>query len=67
MQSFLRAARRRTDSLRSIQLKRGNSVITEFDLYDLLLSGDKSKDVPLLPGDVIYFPPMDRSPRSPAT
>ena len=45
-------------SMRGIQLKRGNKVVTELDLYDLLLSGDKSKDVPLLPGDVIYIPPI---------
>src|SRR3989454_1109198 len=45
-------------SMRAIQLKRGNNTVTELDLYDLLLSGDKSRDVPLLPGDVIYFPPM---------
>ena len=44
-------------SMRSIQLKRGSQVVTELDLYDLLLRGDKSKDAPLLPGDVIYFPP----------
>jgi len=44
-------------SMRSIQLKRGSAVVTEFDLYDLLLRGDKSKDAALLPGDVIYFPP----------
>jgi protein involved in polysaccharide export with SLBB domain len=44
-------------SMRAIQLKRGAQVATEFDLYDLLLRGDKSKDMPLLPGDVIYFPP----------
>lgn len=44
-------------SLRSVQLKRGATVVTEFDLYDLLIKGDKSKDVPILPGDVIYFPP----------
>jgi protein involved in polysaccharide export with SLBB domain len=43
--------------MRAIQLKRGNSVVTEFDFYNLLLAGDKSKDAPLLPGDVIYFPP----------
>ncbi len=47
-----------TGSMRGIQLKRGNKVITELDLYDLLLNGDKSKDVPLLPGDVIYIPPI---------
>jgi protein involved in polysaccharide export with SLBB domain len=45
-------------SMRSIQLKRGNQVVTEFDFYDLLLKGDKSKDVHLLPGDVIYIPPV---------
>jgi len=45
-------------SLRSVQLKRGNRVVTELDLYDLLLTGDKSRDVALLPGDVIYFPPI---------
>jgi protein involved in polysaccharide export with SLBB domain len=44
-------------SMRAIQLKRGNAVVTEFDLYDLLLRGDKSKDAALLPGDVLYFPP----------
>ena len=29
----------------------------EFDLYDLLLNGDKSKDMVLSPEDVIYVPP----------
>jgi protein involved in polysaccharide export with SLBB domain len=45
-------------SMRSIQLKRGNKVVTDFDLYDLILSGDKSKDAQLLPGDVIYIAPV---------
>ncbi len=45
-------------SMRNIQLKRGNRVVTELDLYDLLVYGDKSKDAPLLPGDVIYFTPI---------
>lgn len=45
-------------SMRHIQLKRDGQLITEFDLYDLLLKGDKSKDVALLPGDVIYIPPV---------
>lgn len=44
-------------SMRNIQLKRGGRVVTTFDLYDLLLRGDKSKDVALQPGDVIYIPP----------
>lgn len=45
-------------SMRRIQLKRGGTVVTEFDLYDLILNGDKSKDVRLLPGDVIFIPPV---------
>ncbi len=45
-------------SMRSIQVKRGDTVVTTFDLYDLLLKGDTSKDVPLLSGDVIYIPPV---------
>lgn len=44
-------------SLRHIQLKRADKIIVDFDLYDLLLHGDKSKDEQLLPGDVIYIPP----------
>ena len=44
-------------SMRRIQLKRGTRVVTEFDLYDLLLNGDKSRDARLLPGDVVYIPP----------
>jgi protein involved in polysaccharide export with SLBB domain len=44
-------------SMRHIQLKRGTDVVTEFDIYDLLLNGDKSKDARLLPGDVVYIPP----------
>jgi polysaccharide export outer membrane protein len=46
-----------TGSMRRIEVKRGANVVTELDLYNFLLSGDKSKDIPLLPGDVIYDPP----------
>jgi len=44
-------------SLRHILLKRQGKTITDFDLYDLLVNGDKSKDAQLLPGDVIFIPP----------
>src|SRR3954471_1404642 len=43
-------------SLRKVQLKRGNKVVSDFDFYDLLLKGDKSRDAQLLPGDVIFVP-----------
>jgi protein involved in polysaccharide export with SLBB domain len=45
-------------SLRHIELRRGNAVVTDFDLYNLLIRGDKSKDAKLLPGDVIFIPPV---------
>jgi|HubBroStandDraft_1064217.scaffolds.fasta_scaffold07353_1 polysaccharide export outer membrane protein len=48
-------------SMRHIQLKRYGRVVTDFDLYDLLLQGDKSEDARLLPGDVIYIPPAGPS------
>ncbi len=47
-----------TGSMRRIQLRRGNQTITEFDIYDLIEKGDKSHDVPLLPGDVLFIPPI---------
>ena len=43
-------------SLRDIQLLRGGVAIVHFDLYDLLLRGDKSKDVTLAAGDVLFIP-----------
>jgi protein involved in polysaccharide export with SLBB domain len=45
-------------SQRHIQLRRGSAVVTDFDLYDLLIRGDKSKDVKLQSEDVIFIPPV---------
>ncbi|WP_161966104.1 SLBB domain-containing protein [Steroidobacter cummioxidans] len=45
-------------SLRTIQLKRAGRTVSTLDLYDLLLKGDTSADVRLLPGDVIFIPPV---------
>ena len=44
-------------SLRRVELKRGGKTIRVFDMYDLLLKGDKSNDVRLLPEDVVFVPP----------
>jgi polysaccharide biosynthesis/export protein len=46
-------------SLRNIQLKRNGELVTTLDLYDLLLRGDTRADVRLLPGDVIFIPPVN--------
>lgn len=43
-------------SIRNIQLKRKDKVITTFDFYNLLLRGDKSADTILQAGDVIFVP-----------
>lgn len=45
-----------TGSMRNIQLKRGSDTVSTFDLYDMLVKGDKSRDMTLRDGDVIYIP-----------
>lgn len=45
-----------TGSVRDIQVRRGNQTVEHFDLYDLLLRGDKSHDLALANGDVIFIP-----------
>jgi protein involved in polysaccharide export with SLBB domain len=47
-----------TGSLRDVQLKRQGTLVRRLDLYDLLLRGDTSNDDKLLPGDVIFIPPV---------
>jgi len=44
-------------SMRHIYLKRDGKTVADFDLYDLLVNGDKSKDSKLQSGDVIFIPP----------
>ncbi len=43
-------------SMRSIQVRRGDKVVTTLDLYDLVLRGDKSRDMRLESGDTIFIP-----------
>lgn len=43
-------------SMRNIQLKRKDKIIKTYDLYDLLLKGDKSNDVILQAGDIVFVP-----------
>jgi protein involved in polysaccharide export with SLBB domain len=45
-------------SMRHIMLRRNGATVADLDLYELLVNGDKSHDVGLLPGDVIYIPPV---------
>ncbi|WP_076792505.1 SLBB domain-containing protein [Chlorobium sp. KB01] len=45
-----------TGSMRNIKVKRSGAPLVTFDLYDILLHGDKSSDVALRDGDVVYIP-----------
>lgn len=55
---FVSGGVKKIGSLRNIELKRNGSTVTRLDLYDLLLKGDTRADVRLLPGDVIFIPPV---------
>lgn len=43
-------------TLRNIELKRGGRTIAVFDMYAMLMQGDKTQDVRLQAGDVIFIP-----------
>ena len=58
---FVSGGVRTIGSLRDIQLKRNGEVVRHLDLYDLLLDGDTSGDERLLPGDVIFVPPIGKT------
>lgn len=49
---------REIGSLRDVQLRRSGALVRTLDLYDLLLQGDTRDDARLLPGDVIFIPPV---------
>lgn len=55
---FVSGGVKKIGSLRNIELKRNGRLVSTLDLYDLLLHGDTSKDQQLLPGDVIFIPPI---------
>jgi polysaccharide export outer membrane protein len=44
-------------SMRGIQIKRGERLVSTLDLYDYLLAGDASRDARLETGDIVFVPP----------
>ncbi|WP_235075936.1 SLBB domain-containing protein [Marinomonas profundimaris] len=52
---------KQSGSLRNIQLKRKGKVVSDFDLYDLLLNGDTAKDIRLSSGDTLFIPTRQNS------
>lgn len=47
-------------TLRNIKLKRINGEVFNFDLYQLLIKGDRSKDLTIQAGDVILIDPANQ-------
>jgi len=43
-------------TMRDIQIKRNGETIVHFDLYDLILKGDRKNDIRLMPEDVLFIP-----------
>lgn len=48
-------------TLRNVQLKRRGRIVATLDVYDLLIRGDTSGDARLLPGDVVFVPPIGKT------
>lgn len=55
---FVSGGASKNGSLRHVQLKRQGKKIAEIDLYDFFLKGDGRNDRQLLPGDVVFVPPI---------
>jgi protein involved in polysaccharide export with SLBB domain len=55
---FVSGGVKKIGSLRNIELKRNGKLVGVLDLYSLLLHGDTSADQRLMPGDVIFIPPI---------
>jgi len=53
---FMSGGPSRNGTMRDIQVKRDGKVVTHFDVYQLLLAGDKGADIHLLPGDILFIP-----------
>ena len=52
---------RQSGSLRNIQLKRSGKIVSNFDLYSLLLEGDTGESIRLMQGDVVFIPSITQS------
>ncbi|MEC4685682.1 MAG: SLBB domain-containing protein [Nitrospirota bacterium] len=48
----------KTGTMRDIQVKRNGKTVVHLDMYDFLLKGDKTRDIRLMPEDVIFIQPV---------
>ena len=53
---FISGGPNASGSIRRVQIKRNGVVLSEFDLYAFLSRGDKTADIRLQDGDVIFYP-----------
>jgi protein involved in polysaccharide export with SLBB domain len=53
---FLSGGPSEAGSMRHVELKREGKVLTDFDLYALLVKGEKTGDMQLQTGDVLFIP-----------
>jgi protein involved in polysaccharide export with SLBB domain len=53
---FISGGPNNAGSMRHIQLQRDGKTVAEFDAYDFIVHGDKSKDLALQSGDVLFIP-----------
>lgn len=53
---FMSGGPNSSGSIRSLKLVRQGKAVAEFDLYDFLSKGDKSQDIKLQDGDVLFYP-----------
>jgi protein involved in polysaccharide export with SLBB domain len=60
---FLSGGVNKQGSLRNIQIKRGGSLVNQYDLYDLLVHGDTSTDFRLEDGDTVFIPFIENTVR----
>ncbi len=47
-------------TLRNVQVMRNGETLPGIDLYSYILRGDRSADVPLLDGDIVFVKPVNR-------
>ena len=57
---FVAGGVNKNGSLRNIQIKRNNKVISTYDFYDFLLNGSIGTEVNLQDGDVIFIPFIEK-------
>jgi protein involved in polysaccharide export with SLBB domain len=55
---FLSSGPSGAGSMRHVELKREGKLLADFDLYALLVKGDKTGDLQLQSGDVLYIAPV---------